>query len=92
MQVLSGAGAAYTIDLVKGTVQQIDPLRLTPVGAPATLTAPLGQAGIDANGALWVPVPQTGQVVPFQQGRQGEPVAAGKAGDRLALTIAAAHR
>jgi hypothetical protein len=89
MQVVSGAGAAYTVDLVKGSVQQIDPLNLTPVGRPATLTAPLGQAGIDAGGALWVPVPQTGQVVPFKGGLQGEPVAAGKAGDRLALTIAA---
>ncbi|TDD73244.1 fibronectin type III domain-containing protein [Actinomadura darangshiensis] len=89
MQVLSGAGAAYTVDLVKGAVQQIDPLSLAPVGQAATLTAPLGQAGIDANGALWVPVPQTGTVVPFQRGRQGTPVAAGKAGDRLALTIAA---
>lgn len=89
MQVVSGGGAAYTVDLVKGTVQQIDPLTLAPVGAAATLTAPLGQAGIDAGGALWVPVPQTGQVVPFTSGRQGEPVAAGKAGDRLALTMAA---
>ncbi|MEU9869088.1 hypothetical protein AB0C87_14695 [Actinomadura sp. NPDC048021] len=89
MQVLSGAGAAYTVDLVKGSVQQIDPVTLAPVGSPATLTAPLGQAGIDADGALWVPVPQTGRVVPFRSGRQGEPVAVGKAGDRLALTIAA---
>ncbi|MEV0662867.1 hypothetical protein ACIBI3_24675 [Actinomadura luteofluorescens] len=89
MQVVSGGGAAYTVDLVKGTVQQIDPLTLAPVGAPATLTAPLGQAGIDAAGALWVPVPQTGHVVPFTAGRQGEPVPAGKAGDRLALTMAA---
>lgn len=89
MQVLSGAGAAYTVDVVKGTVQQIDPVTLAPLGGPATLTAPLGQAGIDADGALWVPVPQTGQVVPFKSGRQGSPVAAGKAGDRLALTMAA---
>ncbi|GGQ41620.1 hypothetical protein BKA00_002990 [Actinomadura coerulea] len=89
MQVLSGAGAAYTVDLVKGAVQQIDPVTLAPVGGAATLTAPLGQAGIDADGALWVPVPQTGGVVPFRSGRRGEPVAAGKAGDRLALTIAA---
>ncbi|WP_433472930.1 hypothetical protein ACQPZP_29180 [Spirillospora sp. CA-142024] len=89
MQVVSAAGAAYTVDLVKGSVQQIDPLNLTPVGGPATLTAPLGQAGIDTDGSLWVPVPQNGTVVPFQNGRQGRPVAAGKSGDRLALTIAA---
>ncbi|NDU77233.1 hypothetical protein GWI34_32110 [Actinomadura sp. DSM 109109] len=89
LQVLSAGGAAYTVDVVKGVVQQIDPLSLAPVGSPATLTAPLGQAGIDADGALWVPVPRTGHVVPFRSGRQGESVAAGKAGDRLALTIAA---
>ncbi|MDL4819500.1 fibronectin type III domain-containing protein [Actinomadura opuntiae] len=89
LQVLAGSGAAYTIDSVKGLVQRIDPVSLAPVGPSATLTAPLGQAGIDAGGNLWVPVPQNGQVVPFQNGRQGTPVTAGRAGDRLALTIAA---
>ncbi|TDB83983.1 hypothetical protein E1264_26320 [Actinomadura sp. KC216] len=89
LQVLAGAGAAYTVDAVKGAVQRIDPLHLTPIGPSATLTAPLGQAGIDADGALWVPVPQTGEVVPFREGGKGAPVAAGKPGDRLALTIAA---
>jgi hypothetical protein len=33
---------------------------------------------IDGEGGLWVPVPATGQVVPFQGGRQGQPVAVGK--------------
>ncbi|MFI0483450.1 fibronectin type III domain-containing protein [Actinomadura sp. 9N215] len=89
LQVVAGAGAAYTIDAVKGSVQRIDPLKLTPVGPSATLTAPLGQAGIDADGALWVPVPQTGEVVPFRDGGKAAPVAVGKPGDRLALTIAA---
>ncbi|TMQ90058.1 hypothetical protein ETD83_37120 [Actinomadura soli] len=89
LQVLAGAGAAYTIDAVKGAVQRIDPLRLTPIGPSTTLTAPLGQAGIDADGALWVPVPQAGEVVPFRNGGKGAPVAAGRPGDRLALTIAA---
>ncbi|QKG20621.1 fibronectin type III domain-containing protein [Actinomadura verrucosospora] len=89
LQVLAGSGAAYTIDSVKGVVQRIDPLTLAPAGPAATLTAPLGQAGIDGKGGLWVPVPQSGQVVPFQDGRQGTPVTAGRGGDRLALTIAA---
>ncbi|HEU5028919.1 MAG TPA: hypothetical protein VFV01_28680 [Spirillospora sp.] len=89
LQVLAGPGTAYTIDSVKGVVQRIDPLTLAPAGPSATLTAPLGQAGIDGRGNLWVPVPQTGQVVPFQNGRQGTPVTAGRGGDRLSLTIAA---
>ncbi|WP_242906834.1 hypothetical protein [Actinomadura terrae] len=89
LQVVAGAGTAYTIDLVKGAVQRIDPMTLAPVGPGATLPAPLAAAGIDAKGTLWVPVPQNGQVVPFQDGRQGQPVAAGRPGDRLALTIAA---
>lgn len=89
LQVVAGRGDAYTIDSVKGVVQRIDPVSLAPVGQAATLTAPLGQAAVDADGTLWVPVPQTGQVMPFQDGRQGTPVTAGRAGDRLALTIAA---
>ncbi|TYK45859.1 fibronectin type III domain-containing protein [Actinomadura decatromicini] len=89
LQVLAGAGAAYTVDLVKGVVQQIDPVRLTPLGAATTLAAPLGQAGIDADGILWVPEPRTGKVVPFRGSGQGAPVGAGGPGDRLALTIAA---
>ncbi|GAA2416871.1 hypothetical protein GCM10010191_29130 [Actinomadura vinacea] len=89
LQVLVGQGGAYSVDPAKGTVQRIDPVRLAAVGQPVALTPPLGQAGMDAAGNLWVPVPQTGQLVPFQGGRQGQPVAVGKAGDRLALTIAA---
>ncbi|WP_067457686.1 fibronectin type III domain-containing protein [Actinomadura macra] len=89
LQVVAGAGTAYTVDLVKGAVQQIDPLTLAPVGQGATLPAPLSAGGIDAAGTLWVPVPQNGHVVPFQNGRQGRAVVAGAAGDRLALTMAA---
>ncbi|MFD0684627.1 fibronectin type III domain-containing protein [Actinomadura fibrosa] len=89
LQVVAGAGAAYTVDLAKGAVQQIDPLKLTPIGQAAALTAPLAKAGIDARGTLWVPTPQDGKVVPFQNGRQGTPVTVGRGGDHLALTIAA---
>ncbi|GAA2154757.1 fibronectin type III domain-containing protein [Actinomadura napierensis] len=89
LQVLAGSGTAYTIDSVKGLVQRIDPVSLAPIGPSATLTAPLGQAGIDGEGSLWVPVPQNGQVVPVRNGRPAAPVTAGRAGDRLALTVAA---
>ncbi|MFD0902635.1 hypothetical protein [Actinomadura sediminis] len=89
LQVAVGGGAAYTIDLVEGVVQRIDPVSLAPLGAAATLTAPLGQAGIDGRGALWVPVPREGRVVPFHDGGPGAPVDVGEPGDTLSLTIAA---
>ncbi|NDU77226.1 hypothetical protein GWI34_32075 [Actinomadura sp. DSM 109109] len=89
VQVLAEAGKAYTVDSVKGVLQQIDPVGLTPVGAPATLPPVLGQAGIDARGALWVPVARDGHVVAFGDGRVRPPVRAGAPGDDLALTMAA---
>ncbi|WP_339154058.1 fibronectin type III domain-containing protein [Actinomadura luteofluorescens] len=89
LQVLAGAGRAYTVDSVKGVLQQIDPVALTPVGAPASLTPVLGQAGIDARGALWVPVSRDGQVTAFAGGRAQPPVRVGGPGDDLALTMAA---
>ncbi|MEV0662874.1 fibronectin type III domain-containing protein [Actinomadura luteofluorescens] len=89
LQVLAGAGRAYTVDSVKGVLQQIDPVALTPVGATAALTPVLGQAGIDARGALWVPVPRDGQVTAFTDGRSQPPVGVGGPGDDLALTMAA---
>lgn len=89
LQVLAGAGKAYTVDSVKGVVQQIDPVSLAPVGASAALPPVLGQAGIDARGTLWVPVSRDGQVSPFADGRLGPPVRVGGPGDALALTIAA---
>ncbi|MEV5829520.1 fibronectin type III domain-containing protein [Spirillospora sp. NPDC052242] len=89
LQVAVGGGAAYTVDLVKGVVQRIDPVSLAPLGAAATLAAPLGQAGIDGRGALWVPVPRDGRVVPFHDGGPGTPVDVGEPGDTLSLTIAA---
>ncbi|MFB4309110.1 fibronectin type III domain-containing protein [Actinomadura sp. GTD37] len=89
IQVLAGAGRAYTVDSVKGVVQEIDPVGLTPVGASAALPPILGQAGIDARGALWVPVSRNGEVAAFSGGRLGPPVRVGAAGDSLALTMAA---
>ncbi|WUI02337.1 fibronectin type III domain-containing protein [Spirillospora sp. NBC_00431] len=89
IQVLASAGKAYTVDSVKGVVQQIDPVGLTPTGPSATLPPILGQAGIDARGALWVPVSQKGEVSAFADGRLQPPVKVGAPGDSLALTIAA---
>ncbi|MFA1545357.1 fibronectin type III domain-containing protein [Actinomadura chokoriensis] len=89
IQILAGAGKAYTVDSVKGVVQEIDPVGLAPVGASATLPPILGQAGIDARGALWVPVSRNGEVAAFSGGRLQPPVRVGKSGDALALTMAA---
>ncbi|TDB81451.1 fibronectin type III domain-containing protein [Actinomadura sp. KC216] len=89
IQVLAGSGKAYTVDSVKGAVQQIDPVGLAPVGAPAALPPILGQAGIDAQGSLWVPVSQKGEVSAFKDGHLQPPVKVGAPGDSLALTIAA---
>ncbi|TDC45848.1 hypothetical protein E1281_29325 [Actinomadura sp. KC345] len=89
IQVLADSGKAFTVDSVKGVVQQIDPVALTPVGPPADLPPPLGQAGIDGRGALWVPVSQKGEVSAFRDGRLQPPVRVAEPGAGLALTIAA---
>ena len=89
IQVLADSGKAYTVDSVKGVVQQIDPVSLTPVGASAKLPPPLGQAGIDGRGALWVPVSQKGEASAFRDGALQKPVRVGEPGGSLALTIAA---
>jgi hypothetical protein len=89
VQIVVGKGMAYAVDPAKATVQRIDPITLTTMETQTTLTAPLGQAAIDGRGTLWVPVPATGQVVPFQGGHQAAPMTVGKPKDSLAITIAA---
>lgn len=89
IQVLAGSGKAYTVDSVKGVVQQIDPVGLTPVGPSASLPPVLGQAGIDGKGTLWVPVSRKGEVSAFRDGALQPPVKVGEPGGDLALTIAA---
>ncbi|GAA3533982.1 hypothetical protein GCM10022419_011660 [Nonomuraea rosea] len=88
MQIVMGAGKAYGIDPRAGTVQQLNPLTVDAVGAPITLKAPLGQANIDKNGTLWVPVPEEGTLVQVNGGQQGKAVTVGEPGDPLTLTIA----
>lgn len=89
MQLVSGGAFSYLLDPAKGTVQQIDPLRTTPIGGPVSLGGRLGTAVADPEGTLWVPVPGNGQVVPVTGGHKGSPVEAGKPGDTLVLTLAA---
>lgn len=89
VQVIVGGNAAYSVDAVKGSVQRIDPVTLAGIGQALSLPWPLGQAGIDASGTLWVPAPKTGQLFPVRAGQQGTPVQVGRPGDALGLTIAA---
>ncbi|MEV0165763.1 hypothetical protein [Nonomuraea fuscirosea] len=88
MQIVMGAGKAYGIDPRGGTVQQLDPLTVDTVGAPITLKPPLGQAGIDRSGTLWVPVPEEGTLVQVAGAQKGKAVTVGEPGDPLTLTIA----
>ncbi|MEO3868610.1 fibronectin type III domain-containing protein [Nonomuraea sp. B12E4] len=88
MQIVMGAGKAYGVDPRTGTVQQLDPLTVAAVGAPITLKGPLGRPGIDANGTLWVPVPEEGTLAQVSGTRQGRAVTVGEPGDPLTLTIA----
>ena len=87
-QVVVGKNSAYTVNPRQGQVQRIDPVTLATQGQPVKLPAPLGQAAIDANAALWVPVPASGQSTPVTARGAGKPVPVGHAGDRLSLTVA----
>jgi hypothetical protein len=89
MQVVSASGSAYALDQKRGSVQRLDPMTLATMGGPLSLTGPLGAAAIDASSVLWVPVPANGQAANVHAGQAAQPVGVGRAGDDLALTIAA---
>ncbi|MEV5750771.1 hypothetical protein AB0L00_23355 [Actinoallomurus sp. NPDC052308] len=89
IRVVADARTSYVVDPVQGTVQRIDPVTLSTIGRPLTLTAPLGEAAIDGQGTLWVPVPARGELVPIRGDRPGTPAKAGNPQDPLTLTIAA---
>ncbi len=88
LQIVAGGTVSYLVDPAHGTVQRIDPVRTTPVGARISLGARLGTAEVDPEGTLWVPVPGRGQVVPIVAGQRSPAVAVGRPGDDLALTLA----
>jgi hypothetical protein len=71
-QIVIGANLAYLVDPRAGIVQQIDPLRLTTIGQPAALAAPLGTgSAITADGTLWVPDDAAGELIPVRHGAAG---------------------
>ncbi|NUS54513.1 MAG: hypothetical protein HOV66_06575, partial [Streptomycetaceae bacterium] len=87
---LVGAGdAVWIVDRQAGTVQPIDPVTLAPTGGPVDLgTRPLGGARADADGVLWVLLPDRGEAVPLGADGPGEHVKAGEPGAPLRLTVA----
>jgi hypothetical protein len=88
LHLVSGGDRAYVVDPVKATVQEIDPVLTTPTGPPVELGAKPGAAVADREGTLWVPLPGTGTVVPFVEGRESTPVKVAEAGHDLVLTLA----
>ncbi|GAA4969792.1 hypothetical protein GCM10023205_38950 [Yinghuangia aomiensis] len=87
-QVFSGGGKAWLVDAAKGEVQAIDPVALAPLGPPVPVGArPLGTAQADPSGTLWIPVPATGQLVPFTT-QPGAPIKVAEPGGAMMLTLA----
>lgn len=55
--------SAFIVDTVQGIVRQLDPLSLTPVGAPLRFPPGLSGGTFDNAGTLWLAVPSEGTVV-----------------------------
>ncbi|GHH04573.1 YncE family protein [Streptomyces lanatus] len=88
LQLVSGGAYAYVVDPAKGSVQRIDPAMTTAENPPVELGGRAGAAVADGAGTLWVPLPDSGTVVPFVKGRKGAAVEVAGAGHELALTLA----
>lgn len=89
LQLAAAGSFAYVVDPVRGTVQRMDPVRTTPIGEPVRIGARgLGEAIVDPEGRLWVPVPSKGQVVPVLGSRRGRPQSVARRGSSLRLTLA----
>lgn len=91
VQVVAGSGVAYLVDPKAGMVLQINPTSLAQMGEPISLRAPLGQAGLDGRGTLWVPDLATGSVVSVRAGKKRSSVGVGSPHDQLDLTMAAGN-
>ncbi|MFP3963983.1 fibronectin type III domain-containing protein [Actinomadura fulvescens] len=89
LQIVAAEGVAYTLDPVKGLVQQINPVTLAPIGRATALTPPIRPGGLDPRGTFWVPTEQSGQLIPFQNGVQGKPVTVAQPGAQLQLSMVA---
>jgi hypothetical protein len=67
--------AAFVIDAVQGTVGQLDPATLAPVGTPLRFMPGLSGGTFDADGRLWLLVAGEGTVVAIEpaKGSSGKP-------------------
>ncbi|MGW2387732.1 hypothetical protein [Streptomyces sp. NPDC001658] len=88
LQLVSGGAQAYVVDPAKGTVQQIDPALTTAKGTPVDVGGRPGAAVVDGEGTLWLPLPDSGTVVPFVKGVRGTAIKVAEAGHDLVLTLA----
>ncbi|WP_217212557.1 hypothetical protein [Streptomyces sp. AC550_RSS872] len=88
LQLVSGGAYAYVVDPARGTVQLIDPAKTTAESPPVPLDGKPGAAVVDGEGTLWVPLPDSGTVVPFVEGLKGTAVKVADAGHDLTLTVA----
>ncbi|WLW53468.1 fibronectin type III domain-containing protein [Streptomyces sp. YU58] len=88
LQLVSGGAQAYVVDPAKGTVQQIDPARTTAKSPPVDVGGRPGAAVVDGEGTLWLPLPDSGTVVPFVKGVRGTAIKVAEAGHDLSLTVA----
>lgn len=88
LQLVSGGAYAYVVDPARATVQRIDPARTTAENPPVPLEGKPGAAVVDGEGTLWVPLPESGTVVPFVEGLKGTAVEVADAGHDLTLTVA----
>ncbi|MEV0220091.1 hypothetical protein [Streptomyces sp. NPDC050704] len=88
LQLVSGGAYAYVLDPARGTVQPIDPAMTTAGSPPVELGGRPGAAVVDAEGTLWVPLPDAGTVVPFVKGRKSPAVKVAEPGHDLTLTLA----
>ncbi|MFI9170829.1 hypothetical protein [Streptomyces lincolnensis] len=91
LQLVSGGAYAYVVDPQKGTVQRIDPAMTTAESPPVDVGGKPGAAVVDGEGTLWVPLPDSGTVVPFTNGLKGTAVKVAEAGHDLTLTLADGH-
>lgn len=84
-----GGGKAWLVDSRKGTVQPIDPVSLAPVSGPIDLgSRPLGPAGADNAGNLYVTLPAAGTVVTVKGSVPSAPIPVADPGHVLLLTVA----
>ncbi len=70
---LSSTGA-FTVDAGSGTVQELEPTRLAPLGRPVQLGSAVSDSTVDGSGRLWLALPAAHRVAAVQPGADGPAV------------------